>query len=443
MKSTELQTRGPFPSMTALAAVLICLVNFVAGSRRQLTADRDKLEKARQRATEGERVAEAANVAKSQFLATMSHEIRTPLNGVLGMAQAMSGDDLSERQRERLDIVRQSGESLLAILNDILDLSKIEAGKLELEAVEFSLSEVARGAHAAFTGLASKKGLSLSLHMKGDCGTYRGDPTRLRQIMYNLISNALKFTDAGEVRVTLSWQQGVLSLIVADTGVGIAPDAVGRLFNNFAQADASTTRRFGGTGLGLAICRYLAEAMSGSISVESQEGQGSRFIVSLPLEQINGEPAIVVRATQPVDPSCAFERPARVLAAEDNPVNQLVLKTLLHQAGIQPVMVDNGAAAVEAWEREEWDVILMDIQMPQMDGPTATRRIRELERHRGGRRTPILALTADAMSDQVAQYLAAGMDGHVAKPIEISNLFIALERALGETTDGQSIVEAA
>ena len=359
------------------------------------------------------------------------------------MAQAMSGDELSERQRERLDIVRQSGESLLAILNDILDLSKIEAGKLELEAVEFSLAELARGAHAAFTALANKKGLSFCLHTQGECGTYRGDPTRLRQIMYNLISNALKFTDAGEVRVTLSWRQDVLSLVVSDTGVGIAPEAAGRLFSNFAQADASTTRRFGGTGLGLAICRHLAEAMNGSISVESQVGQGSRFSVSVPLEQVSGEPATVVRTATPADSSGAFERPVRVLAAEDNSVNQLVLKTLLHQAGIQPVMVDNGTAAVEAWEREEWDVILMDIQMPQMDGPTATRRIRELERQRGGRRTPILALTANAMSDQVAQYLAAGMDGHVSKPIEVSNLFTALERALGEITDGQSIVEAA
>ena len=436
---TKVEAHGSYLSTTALVAVLICLVNFIAGSRRQIIADRDKLEKARRRAAEGEQAAEAANLAKSQFLATMSHEIRTPLNGVLGMAQAIAGDELSERQRERLDIVRQSGESLLAILNDILDLSKIEAGKLELEAAEFSLSEVARGAHAAFTGLANKKGLSFCLEMQGDCGTFRGDPVRLRQIMYNLISNALKFTDAGEVRVALSWQQGVLSLIVADTGVGIAPEAVGRLFNNFAQADASTTRRFGGTGLGLAICRHLAEAMNGSISVESQIGQGSRFIVSLPLEQISGEPATVVHTKAPVDPSAAFEKPVRVLAAEDNSINQLVLKTLLHQAGIQPVVVDNGAAAVEAWERQEWDVILMDVQMPQMDGPTATRRIRELERQRGGRRTPILALTANAMPDQVAQYLAAGMDGHVAKPIEISNLFTSLERVLAQTPDDQLI----
>ena len=429
--------------MTALAAVVICLFNFVAGSRRQIIADRDKLEKTRQRAAEGERAAEAANVAKSQFLATMSHEIRTPLNGVLGMAQAMSGDELNERQRERLDIVRQSGESLLAILDDILDLSKIEAGKLELEAVEFSLSEVARGAHAAFTGLANKKGVSFCLHMQGDCGTYRGDPTRLRQIMYNLISNALKFTDVGEVHVTLSWQQGVLSLIVADTGVGIAPEAAKRLFNNFAQADASTTRRFGGTGLGLAISRHIAEAMNGSISLESQVGQGSRFTVSVPLERVNDEPAAVMRTLAPATPSDSSKKPVRVLVAEDNPVNQLVLKTLLQQAGIQPVMVDNGAAAVEAWKREDWDVIFMDVHMPEVDGPTATCRIRELERERGGRRTPILALTANVMSNQVAQYLAAGMDGHVAKPIEVSKLFTALERVLEETSDSQSIVEAA
>ncbi len=423
-------SHGSILPIVALAAVFICLVNFLAGSRRQIIADRDKLVDARQKAAEGERAAAAANAAKSQFLATMSHEIRTPLNGVLGMAQAMAADELLPRQRTRLEIVRQSGEALLTILNDILDLSKIEAGKLELETVEFSLSELAHGAHAAFTGLASKKGLSFPLDLHDAQGTYRGDPVRLRQIMSNLISNALKFTEEGEVGVVVSWRNGVLTLRVADTGLGIAPEALKRLFEKFTQADASTTRRFGGTGLGLAICRHLAEAMNGSILVESQPGEGSRFTLSAPLEQVKEDSSTAMGAPTPVLSSLAFQTPLRVLAAEDNAVNQLVLKTLLQQAGINPVVVDDGIAAVEAWQRAEWDLILMDVQMPRLDGPTATKRIRELELERGGRRTPILALTANAMPDQVARYIALGMDGHIAKPIEVSELFAALERAL-------------
>jgi signal transduction histidine kinase len=379
---------------------------------------------------EAKAAAESANVAKSAFLATMSHEIRTPLNGVLGMAQAMATDEMSDIQRDRLDVIRQSGESLLAILNDILDLSKIEAGKLEMEMVEFDLAEIARGAHATFTALANKKGLSFALDIEKGRGVYLGDPTRVRQVLYNLISNALKFTEQGEIRVIARFERKKLVISVTDTGIGMSKAVCDSLFQKFNQADASTTRRFGGTGLGLAICKQLAELMDGKIVVTSKEGQGSTFTFSVPLKRVGN--AKVVTLTEPVveakEETQALE--IRVLAAEDNSVNQLVLKTLLHQIGVDPVMVDNGALCVEAWEKQPWDVILMDVQMPVMDGPTATRTIRERELAQGRPRTPIVALTANAMSHQIAEYLACGMDGHVTKPIEAMKLFAALEAAL-------------
>ncbi|HXQ12741.1 MAG TPA: ATP-binding protein [Caulobacteraceae bacterium] len=372
--------------------------------------------------------AEAANRAKSLFLATMSHEIRTPLNGVLGMTQAMAMDDLSPVQRERLGVVHASGEALLAILNDVLDLAKIEAGKLDLEEIDFDIEEIVRGAHQAFTAQANAKGLEFSLDVKGSQGLYRGDPTRLRQILYNLVSNALKFTDEGEIRVTARWASETLTVAVADTGVGIPADRLPLLFGRFAQADASTTRRFGGTGLGLAICRELALMMGGLIQVESAPGVGSIFTLSLPLERVGDAraPSLPAAPEETETPALSL----RVLAAEDNTVNQLVLKTLLHQLGIEPVVVANGAEAVAAWKAQHWDVILMDVQMPKMDGPTATRAIREAEAAEGRPRTPIIALTANVMAHQLADYFAAGMDGHIAKPIEAARLFEALEAVL-------------
>src|SRR5579871_5087659 len=371
--------------------------------------------------------AEAANRAKSLFLATMSHEIRTPLNGVLGMTQAMAMDELTPVQRERLEVVHASGEALLAILNDILDLAKIEAGKLELEEIDFDLEEIVRGAHQAFTAQANAKGLDFTLDIaRGSEGVYRGDPTRIRQILYNLLSNALKFTDqGGQIRVDARFASETLTISVADTGVGIPADRLPLLFGRFAQADASTTRRFGGTGLGLAICRELAMMMGGLIEVESEPDKGSKFTLSLPLERV-GAPRASPLAAGPAGEGPAPNMRLRVLAAEDNPVNQLVLKTLLHQAGIEPVVVENGVQAVEAWKTEPWDLILMDVQMPRMDGPTAARAIREAEALEGRRRTPIVALTANVMAHQLADYAAAGMDGHITKPLEAARLFEAL-----------------
>jgi PAS domain S-box-containing protein len=388
--------------------------------------------------------AEAANRAKSTFLATMSHEIRTPLNGVLGMAQAMAVETLTDAQRERLDIIRQSGETLLAILNDVLDLSKIEAGKLELEEGRFDISELAEGALAAFMAVAEHKGLGFDLRVEAKAaGVYRGDSTRVRQILYNLISNALKFTEAGEVRVTIGHDQGDLTIEVRDSGIGIAPDRLASLFQKFEQADASTTRRFGGTGLGLAICRELAQLMGGDIEVASVVGAGASFTVRLPLVRMAeglAKPLHVAAAAGPRPDAHAAT--LRVLAAEDNTVNQLVLKTLLQQAGLDLVLVSDGAAAVAAWEADEWDVILMDVQMPEMDGPTATRTIRAREAETGRVRTPIVALTANAMSHQVAEYMEAGMDGFVSKPIEVSRLFAAIEAALAPADDEPEAISA-
>ncbi len=399
--------------------------------RRLLAVMRNVSERkqAEARLVQAREEAEAANRAKSTFLATMSHEIRTPLNGVLGMAQAMAADELCPRQRQRLDVVRQSGEALLAILNDVLDLSKIEAGKLVLEEAEFEIDDLARTVHDAFSAIASEKGVGFRLSIDSEAsGAYRGDATRVRQILANLVSNALKFTDEGEVKIDVSHAPPGLRLIVQDSGIGIAAEHMPHLFAKFEQADASTTRRYGGTGLGLAICRDLAELMGGAIRAFSKPGEGTAFCVTLPLVKLD-HAASAPSAGAAANGAASIEGGAlRVLAAEDNAVNQLVLKTLLQQVGVEPVLVANGQEAVEAWARETWDMILMDIQMPVMDGPTASRIIRERETAEGRTRTPIIALTANAMSHQVAEYRALGMDGFVAKPIQVSELFEAMNR---------------
>ncbi|MDE2487330.1 MAG: response regulator [Alphaproteobacteria bacterium] len=372
--------------------------------------------------------AEAATRAKSAFLATMSHEIRTPLNGVLGMAQAMARDELTATQRDRLDVIRQSGESLLAILNDVLDLSKIEAGKLHLEQAEFDMGELARAAHATFAATAQAKGLDFRLDItRAARGAFVGDSVRVRQILYNLVSNALKFTEAGSVAIKVGRKGGALVLTVSDTGIGIAPDKLASLFQKFEQADPSTTRRYGGTGLGLAICRDLAEMMGGGISAASEPGKGAVFTARLPLAKAERPATARPTRRKRAEPADGFEgRALRVLAAEDNGMNQLVLKTLLAQIGVEPVVVGDGRAAVAAWEAEPWDLILMDVQMPEMDGPTATAIIRAREAAEGRPRTPIVALTANAMDHQVLEYRAAGMDAFVAKPIEAGRLFEAV-----------------
>jgi signal transduction histidine kinase/ActR/RegA family two-component response regulator len=426
----------------SFGAAAIVVFNFLRVSRQSLAQSRSALRQARALATEREAAAAAANQAKSAFLATMSHEIRTPLNGVLGMAQAMAADHLPECQRERLQVIQQSGQALLAILNDVLDLSKIEAGKLTLEDGVFDLCELAAGARAVFAALAESRDLNFSLVIDdGAAGCYRGDPTRVRQILYNLLSNAVKFTPSGEIRVELGATQSGLRLTVTDTGVGIEPAALARLFNKFVQADDTTTRRFGGTGLGLAICRELAVMMDGVIRVETEPGKGSTFVVDLPLPRVADATAPAPKAAAAPDDFDAAS--LKVLAAEDNEVNQLVLKTLLGQIGLEPIVVGDGRKALEAWRAERWDLILMDIQMPEMDGLAATAAIRAEELAAGRPRTPIVALTADALAHQTASYAARGMDGWVAKPIEAARLFEALNLALSETEETAESVSAA
>jgi CheY-like chemotaxis protein len=391
--------------------------------------------------------AEQANAAKSDFLATMSHEIRTPLNGVLGMAQAMAAEELPPRQQERLDVIRQSGEVLLVLLNDLLDISKIEAAKLELEEGVVDIAKIGAQADAAFSPLVAAKGVAFRLWVSDSArGPRKGDPVRVRQIIYNLLANAVKFTETGKVSVLISATDEELVIEVVDTGAGITPEQLVTLFERFTQADASTTRRYGGSGLGLSISRGLARMMGGDITARSTLGEGSTFTARLPLPLIEGqaaweqemEPLAVAPAALPkVAPSKAAppapeapEEGVRILAAEDNATNRLVLKTLLEQVGLHAHIVENGQEAVEAWRGGRWDVILMDIQMPVMDGVAAAKEIRLAESMGGLARTPIIALTANAMSHHKSEYADAGMDAMVPKPIQLPYLIATLQEVL-------------
>ena len=372
--------------------------------------------------------AEAANQAKSEFLATMRHEIRTPLNGVLGMAQAMERGDLDPPQRERLQVIQSAGHALLSLLNDVLDISKIEAARIDLEDGVVDLEAVGAEVVATFSALAAQKDLCITLEVAETArGCWRGDPGRVRQVLQNLVSNAVKFTDRGSVQVEISHDGRQLILRVADTGPGIPIEQQARVFESFAQADASTTRRYGGSGLGLIICRALVQLMGGEIGLDSRPGQGATFTVRLPLSAAERPPVEPEARTSETNAP-----PLRILAAEDNPMNQLVLRTLLDQVGLEVRIVGNGEEVLEAWAEGGWDVILMDVQMPVMDGPSATRRIRELERQRVQGRTPIIALTANAMAHHEQEYLAAGMDALVAKPIKLTELFAVLNAVCPE-----------
>jgi signal transduction histidine kinase len=393
----------------------------------QLHANDTALHRAMIELVDARDAAQAANVLKSQFLANMSHEIRTPLNGVLAMAQIISLGELPKVQRERLEVIRRSGEELLAVLNDVLDISKIEAGKMEIETGEVDPDVLVSNLHAMFDGVAAaRKNLSFEVELRPSArGVRRGDQARVGQILNNLVSNAIKFTGEGQVRVIVDGYgeggQAGLRLVVRDTGIGIAPEKLSILFDKFTQADNSNTRRFGGAGLGLALCRELAHMMRGDIEVQSTEGVGSTFIATLPLTRVSAAGQTAAETEH---------RTLRVLAAEDIPTNQLVLRTIMESFGVELDMVENGRQAVEAWDRGDYDIILMDIQMPEMDGVEATQAIRAAEALTGRPRTPIVAVSANAMAHHAKRYRAVGMDGHVAKPIELAKLHTAIETAL-------------
>jgi signal transduction histidine kinase/ActR/RegA family two-component response regulator len=376
--------------------------------------------------------AEAANEAKSRFLATMSHEMRTPLNGVLGMIGLLLDSPLDPRQRQHAALIRSSGQTLLAVLNDILDLSKIEAGRMELELQPFHLADTVRDVVGLLRERAEARGLALQLTLApGLPVQLLGDASRLRQVLFNLIGNALKFTEQGGVVVTLAHRSAAdsrlaLTLQVRDTGIGIAPEVQARLFTRFTQADSSTARRYGGTGLGLAICREIVSLMNGSITLDSQPGQGSCFTVQLVLALA---PAAAGRGTGAVPPADeAPLPPLRLLAAEDNSVNQILIKALAERWGHQCDVVCNGNEALAQVQAADYDVVLMDIQMPELDGEAATRAIRALPGRCG--HIPIVAMTANVLPEQRASYLASGMDAVVSKPVEAQALQAALRQVL-------------
>ena len=374
--------------------------------------------------------AEGANLAKSQFLANMSHEIRTPLNGVLGMAQVLEKANLPADHQEKVAVIRRSGELLLAVLNDILDISKIEAGKLEIVSEDFELAGAVQAAFDAFAGLAQEKGLDCHLAFESSCeGVWRGDSMRTRQILSNLLANAIKFTESGSVNVEVRARDTTVEFVISDTGIGMPPEVLSRLFSKFSQADSSTTRRFGGSGLGLAISRELAQLMGGDIFVASAVGHGSQFTLLLPMQKCA---CPTVQPITPADSSpCALgAHPLRLLLAEDNPTNQMVACALLEPLGVDLRVAADGLEALDRWRMEDFDLILLDIQMPRLDGVGVALAIRAEETRTGRARIPILALSANAMAHQIASYLEAGMDGHVAKPIEVGKLYAAIERAL-------------
>lgn len=381
-------------------------------------------EVARTEELEAKRIeAEAAAIAKGQFLATMSHEIRTPMNGVIGMLEVLRRADLAPAHREHAEIALHSATHLLHILDDILEVSRLEAGQVQLDAQDFDIRTTVTDVIDLFSRGVLRPEVTMTAVIADDLPVWiRADEARLRQILTNFVGNAVKFTEVGAITIEVGYDpvRGRLALAVTDSGIGIAPDTCLRLFQRFVQADASTTRRYGGTGLGLAICRQYADLMGGQIGVESELGKGSRFWLEITAPEGRGE------GDASEEPQAAPSRSLRLLVAEDNETNQRVIAALLTTFGHSFTIVPDGAQALAAVSSGDFDAILMDVQMPVMDGPTATRHIRAL----GGRASmlPIIALTANAMPGQRAEYLAAGMTDYVSKPVDVTALFAALER---------------
>ena len=407
-----------------------------AGGIVTVCTDITDLKNDAQALAEARDAAQSANAAKSQFLANMSHEIRTPLNGVIGLAQALSATRLTPQQAEMLELIQSSGRTLQVLLSDILDLARVESGRMELSEEPFDLGRAVRDAAQLYEASARDKGLQFLVEIapEADCWI-SGDVVRLKQILTNLVSNAVKFTSEGLVSLTAApgpTRDGVATLrfSVEDTGIGFDSQTRERLFSRFEQADGAITRKFGGSGLGLAISRQLAEMMGGDLDCESEPGGGSAFILTVPFRPVEAPGAA---AAGPAARQCAERRTVRVLLADDHPVNRRVVEMILAQAAdVTLTSVEDGAQALQAVRDADFDLILMDMQMPVMDGLTATREIRLHEAAMGLSRTPVVMLTANALPEHMAAAEAAGADRHLAKPFDAAELLtLVLELPAG------------
>jgi len=420
-----------------VAVVTFLALAFLAGNFRQNVANSAALRAYQAALVQKSHQADAANRAKTSFLAVMSHELRTPMNGVLGMTRALGQTDLAPRQAEYVGMLTKSGEDLMTILNELLDISKIEAGKLELETITFDFLELVERVHGFWSAAAGDKGVHLAVQVEDSTPRWLiGDPTRLRQVLNNLVSNALKFTSHGEVRLSVSVlamepSSAELEIIVSDTGIGMDAEQQSRLFQSFSQADASTTRRFGGTGLGLAICKQLVGLMAGDIEVESAAGKGTAFRVHLRLP-IGESSATAAEAAREVTGAIDL----RALVADDNAINQVVARSILEPLGIQVTTANDGAEALDRLKSDRFDVVLMDVHMPNMDG------IEALARIRGGEARdptiPVIALTADALSGADEALLAQGFDAVEPKPVNPGRLLLSIMRVCSAASAGDA-----
>ena len=420
---------------TAEGGVIMVLVDIT-----DLKRDAQTLSEARD-------LAQNANRAKGEFLANMSHEIRTPLNGVIGLTDVLARTALDPNQREIVEIIRSSGVTLERLLTEVLDLARIESGRMEIRNESFDLGEAVRQVAGLAELRAQDKGVAFRLQMDPAAGgLVEGDPDRLKQILLNLLSNAVKFTEQGEVTLRVLCAPNAegrsIRFEVSDTGVGFSMQDKERLFQRFEQADGSITRKFGGSGLGLSIVHELAGLMGGFMDAEGEQGRGATFIVELPLPVSSGPPQVDDQAgVQGLAEPLAVG--ARVLLAEDHPTNRKVVELMLLASGAELLAVEDGAQAVEAFQREHFDLVLMDLQMPVMDGLEATRAIRAHERAFSSGHTPIVALTANALPEHIQASVEAGADAHLAKPITASALLPLIDRLLKDAAPELQAASAA